>query len=109
MTVIDDKLSSGETPLFSFEAFNFRQVVGSANLLFGKKVNKPDYVCVMGRLMPHGYEKMSELWVFPKKVTGMFDQRVDVYSLSESGTIELDMSNQGHEETLFSFHVKKAG
>lgn len=109
MTVIDDKLDTGERPLFSFEAFNFGQVAGSVNLLFGKKIGGgSDFVCVIGRRMPGGYEKMSELWVFPNQVKGMFDQRVDVYSLSELGTIELDMSNQGNEDALFSLYVKKA-
>ncbi|KFG80532.1 hypothetical protein MANI_029860 [Metarhizium anisopliae] len=103
---IDDK--PGEKPLFSFQAFNFGQVAGSDRLLFGKKTNALDYICVMGRRMPVGYDKMSELWVFPKQVTGMFDNRVDVYSLFELGTIELDMSKQGNEDPLFSFYVKKA-
>lgn len=106
MADIDDK--PGEKPLFSFQAFNFGQVAGSDRLLFGKKTNALDYICVMGRRMPVGYDKMSELWVFPKQVTGMFDNRVDVYSLFELGTIELDMSKQGNEDPLFSFYVKKA-
>ncbi|KHO11056.1 hypothetical protein MAA_11325 [Metarhizium robertsii ARSEF 23] len=106
MTDIDDK--PGEKPLFSLQAFNFGQVAGSDRLLFGKNSGALDYVCVMGRRMPVGYDKMSELWVFPKQVAGMFDNRVDVYSLSELGTIEVDMSEQGNEDPLFSFYVKKA-
>ncbi|KID78743.1 uncharacterized protein G6M90_00g027050 [Metarhizium brunneum] len=106
MTDVDDK--PGEKPRFSFQAFNFGQVAGSARLLFGENPKELDYVCVMGRCMPAGYDKLSELWVFPKQVTGMFDNRVDVYSLSGLGTIELDMSKQGNEDPLFSFYVKKA-
>ncbi|KJK79175.1 hypothetical protein H634G_05415 [Metarhizium anisopliae BRIP 53293] len=102
---IDEK--PGDKPLFSFQAFNFGEVAGSDRILFGKKTHALDYVCVMGRRMPAGYDKMSELWVFPKEVTGMFDNRVDVHSLFELGTIELDMSKQGHEDLLFSFYVKK--
>ncbi|KAK8928023.1 hypothetical protein VCV18_004511 [Metarhizium anisopliae] len=105
MTDIDEK--PGDKPLFSFQAFNFGEVAGSDRILFGKKTHALDYVCVMGRRMPAGYDKMSELWVFPKEVTGMFDNRVDVHSLFELGTIELDMSKQGHEDLLFSFYVKK--
>lgn len=78
-------------------------------LLLGKKTGALDYACLMGRRMPAGYDKMSELWVFPKQVAGMFDNRVDVYSLSDFGTIELDMSKQGNEDPLFFILCQEGG
>ncbi|KAF7555648.1 hypothetical protein G7Z17_g2012 [Cylindrodendrum hubeiense] len=110
--IIDTRLYEGSKvkKLFEVEGYNFGEVTGITNLIFQKKRDgdKDKYSCIIGRDKTPGYDTVSELWVASSPIKGVFDQRVDVVPVFETGCIELELQEGAiASDVLFSFYVRK--
>lgn len=106
--VIDDHKHNTAKELFSFEAYDFDQVMGTTKIIFGRMTNEDRYICLMGRnSITPGYKQISQLWAFEEKVNDVTDGKVDIYPILEMGVIELELENATPRYNDFSFYVKK--
>ncbi|KAK7224824.1 hypothetical protein V2G26_012827 [Clonostachys chloroleuca] len=95
--------------LFSFEAYDFDQVMATTKVIFGKSPNGNKYICLMGRKsITPGYEQVSQLWGFEENMKNIVDGKVIVDPIVEMGVIKLDLQDATprHDDD-FSFYVKK--
>jgi hypothetical protein len=107
--VIDDYQHPGAKQLFSFEAYDFDQVMATTKVIFGKSSNGNRYICLMGRKsITPGYEQVSQLWGFEENMKDIVDGKVIVDPIAEMGVIKLDLQDATprHDDD-FSFYVKK--
>ncbi|KAL7911688.1 hypothetical protein GGI35DRAFT_443376 [Trichoderma velutinum] len=106
---IDDHLHPKAIKLFNVEAYSFGDVIGITNVIFAKKPSEDTFICLIGRGIVPGYEKMSQLWVSETRIEGVFDQQVNVYTGDEAGYVELELQKAGAHSTsdlIFSFYVR---
>lgn len=107
--VIDDYKHSTSNELFSFEAYDFGQVMTTTKVIFGKSINEDRYICLMGRnSITPGYRQTSQLWGFEEKMKDIVDGKVAMYPIPEMGVIQLELQDATprHDDD-FSFYVKK--
>ncbi|KAM4066456.1 hypothetical protein HRG_000555 [Hirsutella rhossiliensis] len=108
--IIDDHLHPQATKLFELEAYQYGDVIGTSNVLFGKKDDDgiDKYICLMGRNVTPGYIEQSRFWVSEKAIEGVFEQKVSVVALPGLGCIQLELEDSGSQATKhFDFYVKK--
>ncbi|CAH0044565.1 unnamed protein product [Clonostachys solani] len=106
---IDDYKHSTANELFSFEAYDFGQVMTTTKVIFGKSINEDRYICLMGRnSITPGYRQTSQLWGFEEKMKDIVDGKVAMYPIPEMGVIQLELQDATprHDDD-FSFYVKK--
>lgn len=111
--VIDDHKHSTATELFSFEAYDFDQVMSTTKVIFGKRFNDDRYICLMGRnTITAGYQKTSQLWGFEEEMTDMVDRKVVIHPIPEMGIVELELIElkdaTPRRDSDFSFYVKSS-
>jgi hypothetical protein len=108
-TVIDDHKHGTAKELFSFEAYDFGQVMGTTKIIFGKMTNSDNYICLMGRKsITSGYEQMSQLWGFEEKAKDIFDGKVDIRPIIDMGIVALELEKSTpRRDDDFSFYVKR--
>ncbi|CAG9947927.1 unnamed protein product [Clonostachys rosea f. rosea IK726] len=107
---IDDYQHPGAKQLFSFEAYDFDQVMATTKVIFGKSSNGNRYICLMGRKsITPGYEQVSQLWGFEENMKNIVDGKVIVDLIAEMGVIKLDLQDATpRRDDDFSFYVKKS-
>lgn len=107
--VIDDHKHDTAKELFSFEAYDFDQVMGTTKIIFGRMTNEDRYICLMGRnSITPGYKQTSQLWGFEEKAKDIVDGKVDIYPILEMGIMTLDLEDATpRRDDDFSFYVKK--
>lgn len=105
--VIDDHTHPTATELFSFEAYDFDQVMLTTKVIFGKSSNADRYICLMGRnTITPGYKQTSQLWGFEEKMTDMVDGKVVINPIPEMGIVELELKDATpRRDDEFSFYT----
>ncbi|CAG9986808.1 unnamed protein product [Clonostachys byssicola] len=107
---IDDYQHPRAKQLFSFEAYDFDQVMATTKVIFGRSFSGDRYICLMGRkYITPGYEQVSQLWGFEENMKDIVDGKVIVDPIVEMGVIKLGLQDATprHDDD-FSFYVKKS-
>jgi hypothetical protein len=113
LIVIDKDLRPKAKKLFGIEAYDFNDVIGITNVIFGQKDSGEDkFICEIGRKISPGYKEMSHLFASENQLGKGFNQKINVYSIEEVGSIELELEEAGgqgrNDPPLFSFYARKA-
>ncbi|KAK4629664.1 uncharacterized protein CLAFUR5_08789 [Fulvia fulva] len=105
---IDDHRHSKATELFSFEAYDFDQVMFTTKIIFGRALNDERYIALIGRkTVTPGYEQTSQLWGFDKKMNDMVNGKVVIEPISEMGIVRLELKDATPcREDEFSFYIE---
>jgi hypothetical protein len=108
--VIDDHKHPTATELFSFEAYDFDQVMSTTKVIFGKSSNDDRYICLMGRnTITSGYKQTSQLWGSEEKMADMVDGKVVIDPILEMGIVKLELTDATpRRDDEFSFYIKSS-
>ncbi|KAK7963578.1 hypothetical protein PG988_010552 [Apiospora saccharicola] len=106
---IDDHKHATTKQLFSFEAYDFGQIMGTTKIIFGRRTNEDKYVCLMGRTsISPGYKQMSQLWGFEEKAKDVVDGEVVIDPILQMGIISLELQDAApRRDDDLSFYVKR--
>ncbi|KAF4968280.1 hypothetical protein FZEAL_10411 [Fusarium zealandicum] len=105
---IDDHTHPTATELFSFEAYDFNQVMFTTKVIFGKSSNDDRYICLMGRnTITPGYKQTSQLWGLEERMTDMVDGKLVIDPIPEMGIVKLELKDaKPRRDDEFSFYIK---
>ncbi|KAK8050887.1 hypothetical protein PG993_002272 [Apiospora rasikravindrae] len=106
---IDDHKHATAKELFSFEAYDFGQIMGTTKIIFGRRTNGDKYICLMGRpFITPGYTQMSQLWGFEEKAKDVVDGEVVMDPIFEMGIVRLELQDaMPRRDDDLSFYVKR--
>ncbi|KAF5122033.1 hypothetical protein E5D57_012506 [Metarhizium anisopliae] len=107
--VIDDYKHDTAKELFSFEAYDFDQRMGTTKIIFGKMNNEDRYIYLVGRnSIATGYKQTSQLWGFEERAEDIVDGKVDIHPILEMGVVTLHLEDATPpRDNNFSFYVKR--